>query len=44
MWLTEYLWIGAAGSVTGLHNDDEANFLLQVKATRSCLPLPAPDA
>lgn len=41
--VSEYLWIGAAGSVTGLHNDDEANFLMQLHGRKHVLLYPPRD-
>lgn len=31
---TTYLWMGGRGAVTGLHNDDEDNFIIQCHGTK----------
>ena len=33
-WCTSYFWMGPSGSKTGLHNDDEHSFLLQIYGTK----------
>lgn len=37
--LTHFCWMGPAGSVTGLHNDDEDNVLAQILGTKRVLLL-----
>eukprot|EP01060_Flectonema_neradi_P041238 TRINITY_DN9725_c0_g1_i1.p1 TRINITY_DN9725_c0_g1~~TRINITY_DN9725_c0_g1_i1.p1 ORF type:complete len:273 (+),score=34.47 TRINITY_DN9725_c0_g1_i1:105-923(+) len=34
-WCTTYFWMGPMGSRTGLHNDDEHSFLLQIYGTKT---------
>lgn len=38
--LTTYLWVGPSGAVTGLHNDDEHNYLVQVHGSKRVLLFP----
>ena len=42
-WVSEYMWIGAAGSVTGLHSDDETNVLMQLYGYKHVLLFPPSD-